>query len=163
MDHRSSYTSKGQFDECIRYARKVDEDFGEVELIPLPPYKKMSVRMIQLRTNHMVNKSYLARIGKLGNGESANCSFCNAGKRQTREHLMMRCPRYRKAADDLLWRVGVKGPRMIRQLKRRQWYAQKLLKEARSEDLWVFVERTDIGKRTEPKKKAGRGRGREEG
>ena len=117
--------------------------------VKLPPLKSYAARAIQLRSGHMLCKAYLQRIGKIPPGGDTSCGLCNAGVRQSRDHLLMRCKRYQKELDTLLWTVGVRGPRMMRQLKKRQWTAKKLLKEARSEDLWVFVERTDIGKRVD--------------
>lgn len=149
MNMGTHYASTGHFEGCPHMVKKWNNDLKEVEIVALPPLKRMSARMCQFRSGHMLNKSYLRRIGKLEPGGDVSCGFCQSSEPQTRDHLLLRCAATRAAADDHLWpSVGVVGSRRTRNRKKKQWTAKRLLKEVKPEALWKFLEQTPVGRRT---------------
>ena len=73
-----------------RIVKKTDPDTGEEEEISLPPLKRDSARLVQLRTGHMVSKAHLKRINRL-DGDDLSCDFCSSGEKQDHDHLLLRC------------------------------------------------------------------------
>ncbi|KAF8542555.1 hypothetical protein BDD12DRAFT_876209 [Trichophaea hybrida] len=59
--------------------------------------EKIAGRYFQLKVGHVLTGVYLERIKK---NESPECWWCGH-KRQTREHLFKRCPKWRKQQDEL--------------------------------------------------------------
>jgi hypothetical protein len=138
------YHSTGPFNGVPRSEKYLDPKTGEEKLRVLPPLKKTSARLTQLRTNHMLCNTYLERIHKLPDDTNTICGFCGSGI-QDREHLLMRCSKWKKERKQLLWEVGVRGSREQRRREKKKWSAKRVLEEAKPEALWAWLEATKVG------------------
>jgi hypothetical protein len=148
MPQGSQYRSSGQYDETERQEKRENKKTGKVETVRLLPLKSVSARLAQLRTGHMVCGEYLKRIQKT---EDDSCGWCREGVKQTRDHLVLGCKMSRSATrDHLLQGVGVKGNRDRRRHQATAWTAKKLLKKAKPDIIWSWLEATEVGKRTSP-------------
>ena len=103
--------------------------------------KAFAARYLQLKSGHAITAAYLMRIGK---AEGARCWWCN-GSRQTVEHLLLECRKWRREREILLQRLKARDIAVSETPDRRN--LKTLFEDNAIVDMRKFVENTEVGKR----------------
>jgi hypothetical protein len=100
----------------------------------------VAAQYYQLMTGHAVIAPYLKE--KLKKKDSDTCWWCEAGRRQTRDHLFKECSTWKNEIKDLWWRGREVGWR------RAKWKSvAKLFREERAEEaILEFIRQRSVGR-----------------
>jgi hypothetical protein len=109
--------------------------------IAMQERKRLATRYYQLKIGHAVIGTHLKRINSLNDD---SCWWCESQERQTVEHLIKRCRKWRKERETL----RKKTPRGV-------WHHRKVCHLFASREctaaLLEFIENTEVGNRKEEK------------
>lgn len=103
--------------------------------------KAFVARYLQLKSGHAITIAYLMRIGK---AEEARCWWCSSS-RQTVEHLLLECRKWRREREILLQRLKARNIAVSETPDRRN--LKTLFEDNAIVDMLKSVENTEVGKR----------------
>lgn len=103
--------------------------------------KAFAARYLQLKSGHAITATYLMRIGK---AEEARWWWCSSS-RQTVEHLLLECRKWRREREILVQRLKAKDIAVSDTPDRRN--LETLFEDNDIVDMLKFVENTGVGKR----------------
>ena len=101
--------------------------------------KRISERYYQLKIGHAITAEYLYKIKKI---ENTKCWWCS-NRKQTINHLLLECRKWRKERQELLNQIAKKGLPKI--LLRDKLAKEKLFNPRYIEVMLTFIEKTEIG------------------
>jgi len=104
--------------------------------------KSVASRYLQLKSGHAIIGVHLLRIGKV---QDARCWWCSSSSRQTVEHVLLECRKWRRERRTMIRNLSTKNIAISETPDRRN--VKILFGDNATVDVLEFIEKTEVGKR----------------